>query len=104
MQHSGADPTPIKPDRAPAATSINHDEPPIVELEIDGVAYRIDTGFGTALAISSRAGGTWDWAVLAEGRWDGVRLRAKPLERPVVAVLERALAQAMRDRDAAGGA
>ncbi|MBI3200172.1 MAG: hypothetical protein HYZ29_01440 [Myxococcales bacterium] len=94
----------IKPDRAAAAASVNHDETPIVELEIEGVDYRIDTGFGSALAISSRACGTWDWAVLAEGRWDGVRLRAKPLDRPLVAVLERALAAAMADRDEAGGA
>lgn len=94
----------IKPDRAAATANVNHDETPIVQLEIEGVDYRIDTGFGSALAISSRAGGTWDWAVLAEGRWDGVRLRAKPLERPLVAVLERALAAAMADRDEAGGA
>ncbi|HEX6765427.1 MAG TPA: hypothetical protein VF103_08120 [Polyangiaceae bacterium] len=36
----------------------------------------------------------WSWSLVAEGRWDGVRLRAKALDRTVVAALEKALLSA----------
>ena len=77
-----------------APGAVNLDESPIVQAVIDGVEYRIDTGLGSAVAISSRAEGTWTWTVLGEGRWDGRRLRSKPLDRSVTEVLERALAAA----------
>ena len=82
----------------PDLAAVSFDEAPIVQLEIEGVEYRIDTGFGSAVAISSRDEGTWAWTVLTEGKWDGLRLRARPLDRSVTAVLERALALAMRER------
>ena len=87
-------------DRSPAG-SINYAEPPITQARIDEADYRIDPGFGSAVAISTRAEGTWTWAVLAEGRWDGLRLKVKALDRPVVAVLERALSEAMKERNEA---
>ena len=66
----------IEPDRQVSATSINYEDQPIVQAQIDGVDYRVDTGLGSAVAISSREAGTWAWTPVAEGRWDGRRLRA----------------------------
>jgi hypothetical protein len=79
--------------------SINYDDPPISELEIEGVAYRIDTGLGSAVAISQRPVGTWTWQAVAEGRWDGSRLRAKELDYSVREALAKGLSQAMKDSD-----
>ncbi|MBK7583627.1 MAG: hypothetical protein IPI67_25965 [Myxococcales bacterium] len=90
----------ITQDRAASAGNVNFDEAPIVQAQIEGVDYRIDTGFGSAVAISTRAPGSWLWTVLADGKWDGLRLRAKSMDRPVVDVLERALGEAMREQNA----
>jgi hypothetical protein len=85
-----------------SADSINYDDQPIVELEIDGVAYRLDTGHGSAVAVSQRKADTWTWTPVAEGRWDGSRLRAKGLNYQVVTALAQALGAAMRDREERG--
>lgn len=82
-----------------SADSVNYDESPIAELEVDGVDYRLDTGQGSSVAVSRREVGTWDWTPVTEGRWDGTRLRAKGLDFEVVAALARALSEAMRNRD-----
>lgn len=91
-------------DRPDAGGAVNYDATPIVQTQIEGVDYRVDTGMGSAVAISCRPGGTWSWTPLAEGRWDGSRLRSKELDRPVAVVLGQALAEAMSTRDEAGGA
>jgi hypothetical protein len=78
---------------------VNYDEPPLVELARDGTDYRLDPGHGSAVAISHRPSGRWQWALLAEGRWDGSRLRAKPLGFELSSVLGQALAEAMRSRE-----
>jgi hypothetical protein len=83
----------------PAASSVNYDETPIVQAQIEGADYRIDTGLGSSLAVSRREAGTWQWTPVCEGRWDGSRLRAKGLDHPVIVELGQALAQAMRDRE-----
>jgi hypothetical protein len=85
-----------------SAGSVNYDDQPIVELEIDGVAYRLDTGRGSAVAVSQRKADTWTWTPVAEGRWDGSRLRAKGLDHQVVTALAQALNAAMRDREELG--
>jgi len=85
-----------------SADEVNYDEAPIVVLEIDGIEYRIDTGHGSAVAISQRQQGTWDWAPLTEGRWDGSRLRAKCLTHEVNAALADALRSAMSEREERG--
>jgi len=85
-----------------SAASVNYDDLPIVELEIDGVAYRLDTGRGSAVAVSQRELGTWTWTPVTEGRWDGSRLRAKGLDYEVVTALAEALGAAMRDREEPG--
>jgi hypothetical protein len=85
-----------------AAGGVNYDDLPIAQEEIDGVDYRIDAGRGSAVAISCREVGSWRWAFVSEGRWDGVRLRAKGLGHPVVAPLERALATVMTERQERG--
>lgn len=80
-------------------SSVNYDDTPIVALDLDGTSYRLDTGLGSAVAISSRPEGTWHWTAVAEGRWDGSRLRAKGLGFEVTSALAQALAAAMRDRE-----
>lgn len=86
---------PTQPD--PAASSIDFDHPPVAEIEVDGARYRVDVGLGTAVAVSRRAAGSWSWQLLAEGRWDGVRLKAKEVDRLVVDALAKALRTAAED-------
>lgn len=78
---------------------LNYDEAPIVAMQLDGVEYRVDTGHGSAVAISQRLPGTWDWTPVTEGRWDGSRLRAKSLGHTIASALGEALGAAMRDRE-----
>ncbi|HTA88882.1 MAG TPA: hypothetical protein VK745_04880 [Polyangiaceae bacterium] len=80
-------------------TSINYDSPPLVEVQIDGVDYRMDGGKqGTALCISSRTSGTWDWAFGGEARWDG-SLRSKAFERRTLEQLGQAFKQALENME-----
>jgi len=79
--------------------AVDYDFPPIAELEIDGTLYRLDAGFRGAVAVSGRTAGTWTWALVAEGKWDGVRLKAKALDRAVVSRLEQALRAANEHTD-----
>ena len=83
-------------------TNVNYDDDPLARAQIDGIDYRVDGGLGPAVAVSQRAAGTWDWTLVSEGKWDGIRLRARGLDYPVVSVLAQALAEAMRDLDALG--
>ena len=79
-------------------SEVNYDSAPVAEAELDGIDYRIDTGRqGTALCISSRASGTWDWTFESEARWDGSSLRSTVIERPVLVKLSEALRAAMVD-------
>jgi len=87
-------------DRSASSANVNFDEAPIVQAEIDGVDYRIDTGMGSIVAISTRPEGTWTWTVLTEAKWDGLRLRSKALDHSTISVLERALADAMLESKA----
>ena len=81
-----------------SADGVNYEEAPIVTLEVDGIEYRIDTGHGSAVAISQREQGTWDWTPMTEGSWDGSRLRAKCLSHQVNTALADALSVAMCER------
>lgn len=77
---------------------VNYDSAPVAEAELDGIDYRVDAGRqGTALCISSRASGTWDWTFESEARWDGSTLRSKIIARPVLLKLSEALRAAMAD-------
>jgi hypothetical protein len=78
---------------------VSYEEAPIVTLAVEGIEYRIDTGLGSAVAISQRQQGTWQWAPLTQGRWDGRRLRAKCLDQHVSLALAEALGAAMRKRE-----
>ena len=71
-------------------------------LDVDGIEYRIDTGHGSAVAISQRQQGTWDWTPVTEGRWDGSRLHAKCLDHQVNVALAEALSAAMGEREELG--
>jgi hypothetical protein len=86
------------PEHMSSDSEVNYDSAPVAETELDGIDYRIDAGKqGTALCISSRASGTWDWTFESEARWDGSSLRARSLERPVLVKLSEALREAMQD-------
>jgi len=79
-------------------SGVNYDSSPVAETAIEGTEYRIDTGKqGTAICVSARPAGSWDWSFLCEARWDGSELRAKVLERGVRLELSRALSGAMQD-------
>jgi hypothetical protein len=80
-----------------AAPAIDYDSPPVAELDVSETQYRVDPGFRGAVAISARAAGTWSWSLVAEGRWDGLRLKAKELDRDVVVGLEKALRAAAQE-------
>ncbi|HVU03031.1 MAG TPA: hypothetical protein VHE30_14825 [Polyangiaceae bacterium] len=79
--------------------AVSYEGAPIAEVEHEGLEYRIDPGRGSAVAISRREAGTFQWAFVMEGRWDGVQLKAKGLGYPVVSALSSALSQAMRVRE-----
>jgi len=78
--------------------AVNYDSPPVAETALDGTEYRIDAGkAGTAICVSSRPAGSWDWTFVCEARWDGSELRSKQLERPLRNQLSRALASAVQE-------
>ena len=85
-----------------SAESVNYDDAPIAQTEIDGVDYRVDPGLGSVVAISQRPARSWEWTFVTEARWDGRRLRAKGLEHSAATELARALAHAMNERDLHG--
>jgi hypothetical protein len=81
-----------------SSEGVNYDSAPVAETAIEGTEYRIDAGkAGTAICVSTRSAGSWDWAFLCEARWDGSELRSKQLERGVRLQLSRALTTAMQD-------
>jgi hypothetical protein len=78
---------------------INYDSPGLLELEIDGVDYRLDGGKqGTALCISTRTAGSWDWTFGGEARWDG-DLRSKAFSRQTLTVLSKAFKEALQNME-----
>ncbi len=85
---------------SPPAQPVNYDSPALVEVEIDGTDYRMDSGKqGTALCISTRPSGTWDWTFGGEARWDVNYLRSKAFDRRTLEQLSRAFAQALENMD-----
>jgi hypothetical protein len=70
---------------------VDYDFPAVIEIDVEQTQYRVDAGLRSTIAVSARAAGTWSWALLAEGRWDGVRLKAKGVDRSIVLALEQAL-------------
>jgi hypothetical protein len=79
---------------------VNFDEAALVEVEIDGTDYRLDSGrAGTALCISTRASGTWSWTFRGEARWQANVLRCKAFDRSVLVPLGKALAEAAAATD-----
>jgi hypothetical protein len=79
-------------------TGVNYDSSPVAETALDGTEYRIDAGKqGTAICVSTRLVGAWDWSFLCEARWDGSELRTKVLDRSVRQHLSHALTSAMQD-------
>ena len=84
----------------PEVPTISYDEPGMLEHDIGDITYRIDSGRqGTALALSTRAVGTWDWTFVAEVRWDGTELKCKALDYETRSELGKAFRQAIEDMD-----
>jgi hypothetical protein len=73
------------------ADLVSYEGAPIAQLELDGREYRVDVGRGSAVAISEREAGSVKWAFVTEGKFDGLRLKAKALSFPVVNALATAL-------------
>lgn len=87
-------------DTGPTSVSISYDGPALVELELEGVQYRLDAGKqGTALCVSTRNPGSYDWQFLSEARWDGRDLRVKSLDRTILVPLAKALREATESAD-----
>jgi hypothetical protein len=85
---------------SPESASVNYDSPALVEVEIDGTEYRVDSGKqGTALCISTRVSGTWDWSFGGEARWDVNYLRSKAFDRRTLEQLSKAFANALQNMD-----
>lgn len=77
---------------------VNYESEPVLELEIDGVDYRLDPGKqGMALCVSTRQQGTWDWSYVGEAKWDSLMLRCKEVERPIRESLSIALRELNSD-------
>ncbi len=76
--------------------SVNYEGAALIELEIEGVEYRLDAGKqGTALCVSTRPQGSHDWEFLSEARWDGRDLRTRALGHGIAKQLSHALARAI---------
>ena len=72
--------------------SVNYDSDPVLELQLEDVDYRLDVGMqGTALSVSQRPSGSWNWAFVGQAKWDNIALRCKELPRPVREALAAAL-------------
>ena len=83
-----------------ATEGVNYESAPLVECEIEGTDYRLDAGKqGTALCISTRAAGSWDWSFGGEARWDVGSLRCKAFERRTLDQLSRAFKVALENAD-----
>jgi len=81
-----------------ATEGVNYDSQPLVEVEIEGTDYRLDAGKqGTALCISTRTSGSWDWSFGGEARWDVGSLRCKAFERRTLDQLSRAFKAALEN-------
>lgn len=91
------------PEASPGAAAegaVNFDEAALVELELDGTEYRMDSGrAGTALCISTRPSGTWNWTFRGEARWQSNVLRCKAFDRSVLTQLSSALAEVSSGSD-----
>jgi|1185.fasta_scaffold1050886_2 hypothetical protein len=83
-----------------AEGAVNFDEAALVELELDGTDYRMDSGrAGTALCISTRPSGTWSWTFRGEARWQANVLRCKVFDRSVLTRLSQALVEVSSGSD-----
>jgi hypothetical protein len=85
-------------DRPDGDGAVNYDEAAVVELELEGIDYRLDSGrAGTALCISTRPTGTWGWEFRGEARWQNNVLKCKAFDRSVLTELSKALVEVSAD-------
>jgi hypothetical protein len=77
---------------------VNYDSEPVLEVNLGELDYRLDSGKdGTALCVSQRSVGSWDWAFVGEAKWDATMLRCKELHRSIREDLSRELRQLGND-------
>jgi hypothetical protein len=95
---SSANPIAEPETATPAASPVNFDGPPICEVTLGDTDYRFDSGKqGTAVSISTRPTGSWDWTFRGEARWDGSAFRTKAFERSVLLPLSAAFKNALSE-------
>jgi len=76
--------------------AVNYDSEAVMETAVEGTDYRLDAGKqGTALCISKRESGSWDWEFVGEAKWDNTTIRCKALARGTCEVLSRELRDTM---------
>ena len=81
-------------DRPEVASPVNYDDEGLGEVLIEDRIYRFDSGKqGSALCLSARQEGVWQWSYLGELRWDGRDLRSKQLDRRLLTQLSESLRQ-----------
>ncbi len=74
--------------------AVNYDCEPVMEALVEGMEYRLDSGMqGTALCVSQREPGSWDWTFVGEAKWDLTTLRCKAIHRTICEELARSLRQ-----------
>ncbi len=84
--------------------SVNYDSDPVLEVQVEEVDYRLDVGMqGTALSVSHRPAGSWDWSFVGQAKWDNIALRCKELPRSIREALAQALKAQAADDEAGGG-
>jgi len=77
---------------ASSVGSINYESEPVLEMQLEDVDYRLDVGLqGTAISVSQRVTGSWDWSFVGQAKWDNIMFRCKALPRPVCEALGKAL-------------
>jgi hypothetical protein len=77
---------------------VNYDSEPVLEVNLGELDYRLDSGKdGTALCVSQRIAGSWDWDFVGEAKWDSTMLRCKELHRSIREELSRELRQLNSD-------
>ncbi len=78
--------------------TMSYDEPGLLEHDIGDTSYRFDAGKqGTALAVSTRPVGTWDWQFFSEMKWDGRTLKCRALDYATLKELSFAFREALAD-------
>ena len=88
------------PEVSTEVPTMSYDEPGLLEHDVGDTSYRLDSGKqGTALALSTRPVGSWDWSYETEMKWDGKSLKCRAYDYTLLKELSFAFRQALEDAD-----